>query len=142
MKNTISTGLALLALSWGSSNAASFDGSVPLLCASATVIECLPIAGCGQVAPEAIGAPQFMRLDFAGNRLTSTAADGTERSSAIERAETVDGKLILQGAEEGLEGVRDGLGWTMAIAGDSGRMVLTASGDDAAFAIFGACTTL
>ena len=57
-------------------------------------------------------------------------------------ADIVDSKLILQGAEDGVEGVRDGIGWTLAIAQDTGKMVLTASGDAVAFTIFGACTTL
>ena len=54
----------------------------------------------------------------------------------------IDGKLILQGVEDGEEGVRDGLGWTMAISEDSGDMVLTGSGDQVGFVIFGACTPL
>lgn len=142
MKNRISTALILLAASWGTSNAASFDGSAPLLCASATVIECLPTKGCSLVAADAVGAPPFMRLDFAGNTLTATGSDGAVKSSAIERSETVDGKLMLQGAEDGVEGVRDGLGWTLAIAQETGKMSLTASGDDVGFVIFGACTAM
>ena len=37
--------------------------------------------------------------------------------------------LVLQGAQDGLKDVRDGVGWTVAIMEDTGRMVLTASGD-------------
>ncbi len=53
--------------------------------------------------------------------------------------ELVDGKLILQGAEDGYQSVRDGLGWTITIAEDTGRVVMTASGDKVAFVVFGAC---
>jgi len=56
--------------------------------------------------------------------------------------ELIDGKLILQGAEDGVEGVRDGVGWTMAIAQETGKAVLTASGDQVGFVVFGACTPL
>ncbi len=142
MKNRIATGLVVLAVSSGGADAAGFDGSQPLLCASTTVIECLPIAGCRQVAPQAVAAPPFMRLDVSAETLTTPGTGTNGKSSAIERSETVDGKLILQGAEDGIKGVRDGLGWTLAISQDTGRMVLTASGDDVAFTIFGACTTL
>lgn len=142
MKNRISSGLIVLAVSLGSASATSFDGSQPLLCASATVIECLPIEGCRLVAAEAISAPNFMRLDFSAKTLTSSGAGDSGKSSVIERSDSVDGKLILQGAEDGIEGVRDGVGWTLAISQDTGRMVLTASGDDVAFTIFGSCTTL
>ena len=119
-----------------------FDGSRALLCASVEVMECAPGNGCQQVSAEAIDAPQFFRLNVAENRVTGTRAGGDELTTSIERSETVDGKLILQGAEEGREDVRDGLGWTLSIAQDTGRMVLTASGDEAAFVIFGNCLAL
>jgi hypothetical protein len=32
------------------------------------------------------------------------------------------------------------VGWSLAIAEDTGKMVLTASGDDVGFVVFGACT--
>lgn len=59
--------------------------------------------------------------------------------SVIERMEVVDGKLMLQGAEDGLEGIRDGLGWTIAISLETGKAVLTGSGDGVGFVVFGAC---
>lgn len=142
MKNTLAIVLMFLAVSPGVAPAAGLDGSQPLLCASNTVIECLPVEGCRQVSPQAVAAPAFLRLDFASKTLSAAGADGAGRSSIIERSETIDSKLILQGAEDGIEGVRDGTGWTIAIATDTGRMVLTAAGDDAAFTIFGACTAM
>jgi hypothetical protein len=48
----------------------------------------------------------------------------------------------LQGAEDGYEKMRDGLGWTMAISEESGQVVLTASGDQVAFVVFGAALPL
>ena len=50
--------------------------------------------------------------------------------------------MILQGTEDGLEQVRDGLGWTAAITMDTGIMSLTASTDGAGFVIMGACRPL
>jgi hypothetical protein len=123
-------------------SAGDFDGSKPLLCASVDVMECAPDSGCTRVNAEAINAPQFFKVNVADKVITGKHAGGSEVDSAIERSETVDGKLILQGAEDGIEGVRDGLGWSMAISQDNGNMVLSASGDAAAFVIFGACTPL
>ena len=117
-----------------------FDGSNPLLCASLKVFECTAGGGCVEVMPGDVNVPQFFRIDFRANTISVTRPDGSSRSTNIERTEHVDGKLILQGAEEAIEGVRDGLGWTLAIREDNGRTVLTASGDDVAFIIFGACT--
>ena len=35
--------------------------------------------------------------------------------------------------------VRDGAGWSMAISEETGKMVLTESGDQVGFVVFGAC---
>ena len=59
--------------------------------------------------------------------------------TAIEWIEWADGKLILQGAEDGVENVRDGLGWTVAISEETGKFVFTAPGEEGAFVVFGAC---
>ena len=48
--------------------------------------------------------------------------------------------LPIISQEDGVEGVRDGLGWTIASTEDSGDFILTASGHDVAFVVFGACT--
>lgn len=140
MKNIISTGLIVLAMYSGSSNAVTFDGSQPLLCASAKVIECLPVEGCHPVEPRWIAAPALMKLDFSAKKMFVPGTSGEGKSSSIEHVKTIDGKLILQGAEDGVEDVRDGVGWSIAISQDTGRMVLTASGDDMAITIFGTCT--
>ena len=52
----------------------------------------------------------------------------------------IDGKLILQGAEDGLIEVQDGAAWSIAISEETGKMILTESADRMGFVIFGACT--
>jgi hypothetical protein len=121
-------------------NAGDFDGSKPMLCATIQAIECSPDSGCTEVSLESAGLPRFAVIDILKKVIYPTKECGMNRVSTIERMETVDGKLILQGAEDGIEGVRDGLGWTIAVAEESGELVLTASGDDVAFVVFGACT--
>ena len=120
--------------------AGDFDGSKPLICAVMDLTECGPGGKCQQVTAEDVGIPLFLRINFKENKISTTHADGTKRSSEIERSEKVDGKLIIQGAEDGIEGVRDGVGWSLAIAEETGKIVLTASGDEVGFVIFGACT--
>jgi hypothetical protein len=53
--------------------------------------------------------------------------------------ERLGGKLILQGADEGIEDVRDSVGWTAAVSEESGSFVVTAAGDEVAFIVYGAC---
>ncbi len=117
-----------------------FDGSKPLICAVMDLVECQPGGKCQQVTAEEVGIPLFSKIDFKKNEISAILADGTKRSTPIERFEKVDGKIIIQGAEDGIEGVRDGVGWSMAIAEETGKTVLTASGDEVGFVIFGACT--
>lgn len=123
-------------------SASPFDGAQPLICASTEILECIPGEGCTRVTAESIDAPRFMRIDFSANAMSAEKVGGDRKVTQIERSETVDGKLMLQGAEDGIEGVRDGLGWTLAIAQETGKMTLTASGDDVGFVIFGACTAM
>jgi len=46
-----------------------------------------------------------------------------------------DGKLVFQGMGEELA-------WSMAISEQTGKMVITASGEEVGFVLFGACTPL
>jgi len=120
--------------------AGDFDGSKPMLCAVIDIVECGPGGKCQQVAAEEVGIPRFIKINFKEKNITATQASGSKKSTTIKNSEHIDGKLILQGAEDGIEGVRDGVGWSIAIAEDTGSMVLSASGDDVGFVVFGACT--
>jgi hypothetical protein len=117
-----------------------FDGSTPLLCALSEVMECTPGKECRRIMPEEAGAPDFFLVDVTAKSVTGLGVEG--RVSAIRATAEIDGKLILQGSEDGAEGVRDGLGWSAAVAQDSGRFVLSASGERVAFVVFGACAAL
>lgn len=130
---------AVLGLAPGSQ--AAVDGSEPVICAAANIMECFPDGHCERIDAEDAGIPRFFRIDFEAQQITRTQPDGDDVSSQIERSEVVDGRLILQGAEDGFEGVKDGIGWSVSIDEETGSLVLTGSGDEVAFAIFGACTT-
>ena len=119
--------------------AGDFDGTRPLLISVIRVVECTPDGACREVSPARAELPQFMKIDFTNKTISAAAGDDeTPNQTSIERQEVVDGKLILQGAEDGYDKMRDGLGWTMAISEENGQVVLTASGEQVAFVIFGA----
>ena len=120
--------------------AGNFDGSKELICSVMDIVECQPGGKCQEVTAEEVGIPHFFKIDFKSKKISATRADGSKRSTDIENFEKVDSKVIIQGAEDGVKDVRDGVGWSAAIAEDSGKMVLTASGDDVGFVVFGACT--
>jgi hypothetical protein len=118
--------------------AGDFDGSKPVMISVARILECTRVEGCRDVSADSVGLPQFLKIDFAKKTIRPNRGEEDIPDTTIERSERVDGKLILQGAEDGYEKMRDGLGWTLAIAEDSGQVVLTASGDQVAFVVFGA----
>jgi len=47
---------------------------------------------------------------------------------------------MVQGAEDGVEGLQDGVAWSFAINESTGKMVLTESGEGVGFVYIGACT--
>ena len=118
--------------------AGDFDGSKNLLISVIRVMECTPEDACREVTPATIQLPQFLKINIAKKTIKAAAATDETPATVIERQELVDGKLILQGAEDGYDKMRDGLGWTMALSEDTGQVVLTASGDQVAFVVFGA----
>ena len=119
---------------------ASFDGSQNLICAPQLVIECGPEGKCEQAMAASVNLPNFFQMDFSTREITAITESENKRTSRIKSMEILDGKLFLQGADDGLEGVRDGLAWSISISQDTGRLVLSASGGNEAFVIFGACT--
>ena len=144
MRKMIRIGLILLCICIVplTSVAGDFDGSRPLLFSVISAMECTPDNGCRSVTIESMDLPRFLKIDFNKKTIGTVSESDARPDSAIERMERVDGKLILQGAEDGYESVRDGLGWTIAIAEDTGGVVMTASGNQVAFVVFGACLPL
>ena len=123
-----------------SAQAGSFDGSQNLLCAPQVAIECGPDGKCEQAMAASVNLPNFFQIDFSKKELTAISESEIKRTSKIMSMETLDNKLFLQGADDGIKDVRDGLAWSMSISQDSGRFVISASGENDAFVVFGACT--
>lgn len=107
-----------------------FNGTKPLLCSSIEALDCDPGVTCERGIPETMGAPQFLRIDFAKKEIA-----GPKRTTAIRMMEKDDDQIVLQGYEIGL-------GWTLAIDRITGNMRITFAGSDASFIVFGACTAL
>ncbi len=115
-----------------SAGAADFDGSKALLCAPGEAVDCLPRGDCQQRSPDELGIPRFITVDFKKKQLSGRSVDGDE-STAIQNVRSVDGKQILQGAE-------NGRGWSIVIDEETGDMSAAVAGKEAGFVLFGACT--
>jgi hypothetical protein len=106
-----------------------FDGAKPLLCSSIEALDCDPGEPCVRGIPELMGAPQFLRIDFAKNEIA-----GPLRTAKIRSLQKDDDQIVLQGYDMDM-------GWTLAIDRITGKVRIAFAGGDAAFIIFGACTS-
>jgi hypothetical protein len=116
--------------------AADFDGSKPMLCASLDILECVDGRDCDMVAAEDVDAPQFITVDLK-NKALKLDRSGRPQSTELRNQENLNGRLVVQGV-----GTETGLGWTFSVDQETGRFVVSSSGDEVAFIIFGACTLL
>ena len=129
-----------LFLGVANAQAVNYASGQPPLCAIQSVSECVAGQGCDSLMPYEVNLPDFFVIDPASRLLVTTPDNGVQRKTPIEYNERLDGKLMLQGADDGIEDVRDGVAWSMAIDEETGRLVMTVAGDAFALAAFGACT--
>lgn len=113
--------------------AATIDSSQRLICSSIRTAECGLSGDCIVGLASDINVPQFFFIDLANKRVEAARPDGSELDTAFTMTANDDEPIILQGAE-------NGRGWSATINRETGGLVVTASGSDVAFAVFGACT--
>ena len=117
----------MLCLVTTTAGAADFDGSKPLICATVEATECLADLDCETGTPNEMGAPNFMRLDFAAKTVS-----GPKRTTKILDLQKSPEQLTLRGSELGFA-------WTMVVDAE-GAMTATMAGRSVAFVMFGSCT--
>ena len=117
----------------------ALDSSQTILCANMDTHECVDGGGCRAVLPEAVGAPTFFRLDLENKTVRVTKS---EEPNQAEHFEEVDGRIVMQGVQDGQPDIVDGAAWTLMVEQNTGRLVGTAATLQAAIVIFGACTEI
>jgi hypothetical protein len=130
MRALLATGALLsLGLLASTASAAPLDGTVPMLCALNSVVECTRRGDCERSTPEDAQVPPFVRIDV-GKRLLSTVDGG--RTSPIASVQRANGRLMVQGTQN--ERV-----WGAVINEQTGQMSATVGEDDGAIVISGTC---
>lgn len=137
-KTTLATAAGLLALLGHQGWAAGFDGKTNLLCTATEIYECDAAGGCGLLDAVDAYHVQHLNIDMQDQTVTLDHLE-TGFSSAIDRVETVENKLVLQGIEEGTSESLDGGGWTVTIDNRYGTMTFTMTGGGYVFAGMGGC---
>jgi hypothetical protein len=122
-------GLCLFPLS---AAAGGIDGSKPLLCAVTEAVECGFDGTCERGTADSINVPQFIEVDLAKEELRDHEGS---RATKIRDHQRAEGRLVLQGIEQDRA-------WSIFISEKTGKMSVTATGREAGFVVFGACTEL
>jgi hypothetical protein len=107
---------------------ADFDGSKRLICATVDAHACDPGEACLRGLPDDIGAPRFMRVDFAAKTIS-----GPKRTTQIRYIDTSVDQVLMQGTELGYA-------WTVVLDKADGSMSMTLVNRDDTFVVFGYCT--
>ena len=116
-----------------------FDGLKPLVGSVDKIIEINSLRINHDVDPDAVGLPRNFFIDFKEKILRPSKDSLVRKTSKINRVEHIENKLILQGVDEGVENVDDGLAWSITISKKTGKVVLSASGEGIAYVVFGTC---
>jgi hypothetical protein len=129
MRALVATGAVVgMALSPVTAMAAPLDGSMPILCAVNSLMEC-DSGDCERTTAEETKVPPFVRIDLQKKVLTSV--DGA-RTSPIAQLQRSDGRIMLQG----MQGTRI---WGVVINEQTGQMSAVIGDEDGAIVIAGAC---
>jgi len=104
-----------------------------LLCSTSRIIVCFEDGECINAHPWELNIPQFVVIDAKKMTLSTTKASGENRSTPIRTLQRDNGKLILQGIEQGRA-------FGFVIDEVSGLLTASVARDGLAVSVFGACT--
>lgn len=130
MKFFIHIVVALALISLGTAQADDFDGSKLLICATVDAMDCVSGEDCTKGRPGDMGAPAFLRIDFAKNMI-----GGPKHTTPIVSMDKSDQQVLLQGKELGY-------GWTLALDQEGGKFSATLVNREGVFVLFGSCIPL
>ncbi len=110
-------------------------GANKLLCTSVQATSCNDDGDCVTDVPWSFNIPQFVEVDFATMKLSTTKAADDPRESPIGNVTRANGLVVLQGLEEGRA-------YSFVINEKSGRLSVSVARDGITVSVFGACTPL
>jgi hypothetical protein len=120
--------------------AADFDGTKPLSGTTEKIIKITRHRILDNVNPDTVGLPKKFVIDFSTRSLRPSADSIIRKVVSFRSLKHIENMIVMQGVDKGVEGVNDGLAWSLTISKDNGRAVLSASGNGLAYVVLGKCT--
>jgi hypothetical protein len=117
----------------GSAMAENVEGVSEMICAAGQAQICFETGECFAATPWELDVPDFVIIDTKKKRISTTEASGLKRSTEFSKVERGDGKIMLQGIE-------NGRAFSFTIHEVTGRMTAAISRDGLTVSVFGACT--
>jgi hypothetical protein len=133
----IAASLLSVSASW-----AKEDVDESIICAVQEIHVCTLYEGCSQMKPPEINAPDFIKIDLKKMDLTGRRYDGTYGTLKIDKKTVLPKLLLLEGVNPEPEQLTDGMGYSIAIHVDTGRMAGAVTTTESVYSCLGACHAL
>ena len=127
-------GLAAVLASWPLL-ADDLTGADAILCSAVEATQCSADGECSSGPPWNWQFPQFLEIDLKKAVMATTQASGENRSTPIRNAERTDGKIVLQGMQQGRA-------FSFVIDEQTGVASIAIAGDGITVTVFAACTPM
>jgi hypothetical protein len=127
--------LLLANLLSGPALAAEAAKQEPMLCHLDRTLICTERRECSPDLTQNLDLPDFVKIAIDQQTISGERPDGQLLTTKIDNVTEGDGRLILNGSE-------NGIGWNMLITESSKKLVLTLLDDEVAAVIFGICTRI
>jgi len=131
MKRSVVASVGLLAS--GAALADNLEGADRLLCAPEQIMICVEEADCYPAHGSELGVPDFVIVDLKNKKMQTTKSSQQTRTTAFSNMSRTDGKIFLQGVE-------NGRAFSFVINEVTGSLTVALSRDGVAVAVFGSCT--
>lgn len=135
MKRSVLLLAACAALAAVPALADDLTGAKSLLCSSLEVSACESTYGCESGPATDWKVPGFVEIDLATRTLRTTKASGEARSTVASVVDRKDGRILLQGME-------NGRAFSLLIRESDGTMTVAVAREEITVSVFGVCTPL
>jgi hypothetical protein len=88
-------------VAFAAARADNLAGSDRFICSTSRASACCDDGECASGSATELNIPQFIEVDMAAKRVSSTKASGNYRSSSVANAKRENGLILLQGMENG-----------------------------------------